>query len=398
MPSSPFNSGRVPSQHISPKVGGGQAIKPSHINKLAEAVDRSTISGGKGIRVSKTPLSTSIIIPEKTTLSSVSWYARKDDEKIIFNVGKFFYGDGETSTNSQNAWVSNKFFTWSSGLNYGNPQDGEHMQGAEIFFDLDGQNYLTNTQIKNGSIPLECDLKEGLYYIEVAEWSGKQISNPFGNVQNKTDNMNDYINELPEWNSYSNEMSGELVPILKYASKAQMKNLGRLVYPICTVDADGFVFRGITTDIFAGSSSNKHPFKITTYKYDGVWYIDVAFGTVNNTIPQYESGFDVGDFDGGIELGETPEEGTHNVILQLDYAEDDPFPSPPSVVSASTEDVEPNTDDTAYVLIGRVTVTIEGQGDEQRPVFDIEQAVSGSLWVERFKCGDEDAVYWVTKI
>jgi len=401
MSASPFGSGRVPSNHISPRVGGGQSIKPSHINKLSEAVDRSAISGGKGIRVSKTPLSTSIVIPEKTNLSSVSWYARRADEKIVFNVGKFFYGDGDSNGNSQNQWFSNKFYNWSATRYYENPTtDGEHMQGAEIFFDLPEANYLTNTQIKNGSIPLECKLQQGLYYIEVSAWSGKQMTNPFAGVENKTDNMNDFINELPEWNSHSQEMSGENVPILKYAPKDKMKTLGNAVYPICTVDQDGFVFRGITTDIFANSSSNKHPYKLTVYKYDDTWYIDVAFGTVNNKIPTYEDGYEVGDFDGGIEIGSgnTLSETTHNVILQLDYVEEEPFPSPPSTVFASEEDVEDNTDDTGYVLIGRVTVAMEGQGQEARPVFDIEQAVTGSLWVERFKCGKEDALYWTTRI
>lgn len=144
---------------------------------------------------------------------------------------------------------------------------------------------------------------------------------------------------------------------------------GQYAMLVATVEADGTVLQYLKSDLFVPddpSVSVDHPFKVTSV--DGE--ITVSAGTVNNII------VDSGLYEGG---------GTTYVYLswEFDMDTDEPLSDPEVNTYASVKAVD---DQFFYLLIAEVV------GDE------VHQFVTGSLWVDRMRMGDQPALYYVARI
>jgi hypothetical protein len=112
-----------------------------------------------------------------------------------------------------------------------------------------------------------------------------------------------------------------------------------------------------------------HPFKITVNE-DGLTFF-VREGTVNDVPRSY------------------PNTGLGNYTVWLQT-----YPTP--LIYVGNVDQE-TTEAFAWIKIGRIEYVPSGLGDGQY-VAKIYQYVRNSLWMERFKCGDEPAKYWYSQI
>jgi hypothetical protein len=113
-------------------------------------------------------------------------------------------------------------------------------------------------------------------------------------------------------------------------------------------------------------------------------------GTFNNQFPKV----------GGATIGEPtaflPEPSATSLVVMTIPATVDAFPSADCTIAFETGTTAPTaTDSTAYVVLGKVTVTTPEGGSEKN--FDVSNLASGSLWGERFECGS-DLNYWFSRI
>jgi hypothetical protein len=111
-------------------------------------------------------------------------------------------------------------------------------------------------------------------------------------------------------------------------------------------------------------------------------------GTFNNQFPTV----------GGAQVGQPaaylPEPGATSVVVLTIPASESAFPSGACTIALTPGTAAPESSaGTAYVILGRIDVTT-AQGDKQ---FAVSNLVSGSLWGERFKCGEE-LQYWFSRI
>lgn len=170
-------------------------------------------------------------------------------------------------------------------------------------------------------------------------------------------------------------------------------------------NASGFGFSLNTTPPFPQEfEAPMHPFQVYLAEIDGEEYkVSVVPGMLNNLDPQ---AFDTAElltdtpppkgtlaFDGNgiswvyLRSGPEPEvEGEEPL-----YPDPDPVADGyPMVVISSTQLTD--TDEEGYILLARAELlTPEGGGTAY---VEFTQYVRGSLWGERFKCGDATAVYW----
>ena len=116
-----------------------------------------------------------------------------------------------------------------------------------------------------------------------------------------------------------------------------------------------------------------HPFKVSVSSPDGSSFTyTIQEGAVNNTVPS-----NMGD-----EITTGGEATDIYLVLDVDTGTGE-FPSAVAIESGTI----PTSDDTtAFVLIA----TVEG--------YAIGQILTGSLWGERFKCGEDDAKYWYSRV
>jgi hypothetical protein len=352
-----------------PNVSEGQVLRPSHINQIVAAADRATLKGGKGYKFTQTSGGTSLKIdkPNDATPWSVFTYGNN----LCINSGNVWgKGIGEKPLHTTTEWggvtpdPTKKFWT-----------------ARPVMIGVTGANLVGTDEI-NGTRPetatgiIQMPLLAGYYYIEYAKWTGRPDLAAVG--------VGDTIKDTNQF-------------ILKHSAGALSATDEVVV--VCYVDSSLKAYQSVKGDIWWGLvADDGHPFKISVRKVGEEYRIFLAYGTVNNQWVLYETGGYIGDIDAdGLFVGSGANE--LQVVLQLDYAEDSPFPAPePQVYTLPINEDITNTEETAYVQIGEISVTTEGTGDQQRTIFDIRQAVSGSLWVERFQCGEGDAVYWVTKI
>jgi hypothetical protein len=111
-------------------------------------------------------------------------------------------------------------------------------------------------------------------------------------------------------------------------------------------------------------------------------------GTFNNEFPTV----------GGVRVGR-PEaflnepSATSIIVLRIPASETF-FPAGPSRIELmSGTTAQENTEEEAFVVLGMIDVTFD-QGAKK---FEISNLVSGSLWGERFQCGEE-LEYWFSRI
>ena len=361
--------GRNPTGNELPVVSEGTRLAPSHINQVVAAVDRATIRGGKGFKFSQTSGGTSLKIDRNDY--TPPWSIFQYGDKLCIYAGNVWgKGVGQIPLHTTEEWgfggadFAQKFWT-----------------ARPVMVGITGTNIVSTEEINSTTTDqmsfIAVPLLAGYYYIEYGRWEGGSRS-PIGGAT-------DY--------------EGTDQFILKHATTLSAT---QEVVVVGYVAPNGAIYQGVKGEIWWGIGSGAtHPFKISVRQNaEKVWKIFVDYGTVNNLVPDYQTGGEVGDPDAGMTgLGSGNNvSGTKDIIIQCEYAEGENFPVEyPEVFAATGWDLTP-TDDYFYILVGRVTATTEGQGEAARPKFTIEQAVSGSLWVERFKVGDNDAVYWATKI
>lgn len=359
--------GRNPTGNELPVVSEGTRLRPSHINQIVAAVDRATIKGGKGYRFSQNSGGTSIQVNPKN--DPTPWAAFTFGVTLCFNAGNVWgKGIGQMPLHTTSEW---------GGVN---PDPSKKFWTARpVMVGISGGNIVATDEI-NSAVSgtatniIQVPWQTGYYYIEYAEWEGRTDLAATG---------------------VADTLKGTKQFILKHATSLSASDE---VVVICYLDSEKRVYQAVKGDIWWGLvGDDGHPFKISVRKVDEEYRAFVAYGTVNNQDVQYETGGWVGDTDAsGLYVGSSPT--TKQVVLVMYYDENEPFPYAPQVVIYDISEDITNTEGTAYVLIGLITVGTEGQGQEARTTFDIDQSVSGSLWVERFKCADNDPVYWVTKI
>jgi hypothetical protein len=418
--SGPNSTNRSNSFHL-PKVSSGQTIRPRHINKLGEGIDRATVGSGAGYTVTKTTSQTILNIPHHYSRGH-PWAIKLHNGDLQINVGHFYfcnatnYAGGVNAViqgSSKNTWIDNKFFSWGSMVNYDggtNPLRGKHLQGAEIFFEVDDMNYLCTTQMQDGREPLSTVADAGLYYIEVGIWNGRQMDAPFeatGDEELDNDQTNANLN-VAAFNEYSLSKKGSLVPILKWAHPDLMSQVTGQVYPIATIDEFGNAFHGVSSDIFH-IVRDIPPFTIivTPDNTTGetLWKVNITVGMVCNIIPRYMT--NSGPFlyqDSTIKLSkedfQANEEGIRFIVLRCKTAAVDEFNGGrfPNIVTvealASYDQIAQDTDDYGHLLLGYVKGIVVNEGEENES-FDVSvvQIHTGCVWAERRKFNNSTASY-----
>ena len=385
MPDSINNSPRVPNGSGTdlPFVGAGDAVRPAMFNRLAEGIDRSTIQPGKGLRVTKTSSSTIVSSPdifEKAHPFKAFRLATNGTAYLTIKIGNFFGG----TAGVVNEWRANNTVVDGGDVAYTTSgyKEGYHGQGAEIMFDVADANYISSKHYLNNK-PLLMPLLEGLYYIELAAWSGRQL------VAGNDVTMNAKISE---WNTYSTAMKGVIRPIIKYATKEQMEDvLPRMgVIPICNVDKYGRLFQVLASDIFY-RGERVRPGTVNTFTKEGTRQFVAYPFTVNRVVPK------VGDK----YLDQNPPPsititGEGYVAVKCTYVNDKFFPRTaelvfvPGATMAGKEDTETES----YFPIAKINVT----GTGTNASYSVVQLSSSNLIVNRLKAGGNYASWWWDEI
>lgn len=375
-----------------PRVGPGDPIKPSVINRIAEAVDKRTPTFGANSRVTSTPNGT---IVDWSAVENVyhPWKCFNRGDLLFITLGQFYWdsslaGGVQLSTNASalgggvNAWLFNTSHPWamlSYGENYSQypSPGGYHLGGAEIWFDDDKCNYLTNKQIYYGMDPLHTEFRVGLYYIEVAAWSGRQMTAPYsGSGLNAMQLAANQVAVV--FNEYSLKMKGRIVPLMRYAKQEDMAKKKTLMYPICTVDENFSIFPGIRSDIFHIGSSFQ-PLRVYLASNNSTWSFAVTPGTVNRMPPKLN-----GDY---IDKAERPTKTFSTegyVCVKASYEPDSFFPKISEIVFVTT--IPPDSSSNSHYPLAK----INGNSTQGFTVTDLS---IGNLYLNRLKAGNNDAVW-----
>jgi hypothetical protein len=159
-----------------------------------------------------------------------------------------------------------------------------------------------------------------------------------------------------------------------------------------------------------GLAPVNHPFKVINIQYDSAgsaWTYQVVPGTLNNTVAQIEEDSvwvlldrtTAGVPDWPVSVMTPFDATTHKCYIYLRAGKDSTSGSFPSIDEASANypriinsDVElADTDTYGYVLLA---VATEATG----PSISVVQYVTGSLWANRIKLGDNTARYFYARI
>lgn len=111
-------------------------------------------------------------------------------------------------------------------------------------------------------------------------------------------------------------------------------------------------------------------------------------GTFNNEFPTV----------GGVAIGQPnavlSEPSATSLVVMTIPASETAFPAGACTIDLTAGNTAPEADEgQAYVVLGRIRVTTSSNGKE----FAVDNLVSGSLWGERFECGEE-LEYWFSRI
>lgn len=192
--------------------------------------------------------------------------------------------------------------------------------------------------------------------------------------------------------------------------------------PSVSFTAGGAVIAG-TWDDNTGGGSSSCPFTIynfhsTAGEESTSYFINVYPGTINNLVPKTEDG-DLLTVNPPPEIevlttGFTTEAVTNYVYIRCgntpadppstpgEYPirdeEDDGYPTVKVTTSLQTDD-----EDYSYILLGTVTgqeIAIPGTDPvEYRDELKVQKLLGcGSLWTERFQCGDSTPNYWWSSV
>ena len=384
MPDSLNSSNRVPNGSGTPlpNVGQGEAIKPSFFNRLAEGIDRATMQFGTGLRVTKTASSSIVSLPKRFDDNPPFKALRvgsSDSVFLTFRLGQVI------SHRLNNYWRENNSLGWAGRMQYNiadNRQDGYHATGTEIMFDVEGTNYLSSHHILPGEI-IQLPYKEGLYYLEFAQWSGLELEPAAGSTPDRTA-------KVAVWNAYSKKIKGAVKPIIKFAEPNKMVPLGskRGVIPICTIDKYKRIFQCVVSDIFLGGDWAMKPFTVTITKNGATGTFMVYPGTVNRIVPEMNSAY--------LDAKEPPEsldisdEGY--VAIKCTYEPDTFFPRTAEVIWIQQADLVgwEDTNTESYFPVAKINKTGSGGATS----YTVVQLSNSNLVVNRLKAGANTASWW----
>lgn len=399
--------GRAPSSLNLPVANAGGVIKPTHINSLAAALEKFAIQPSHGVRLTRTPSGSTLRVDEKYRHFH-PWFAYVRSGWIHIMMGRFFYNSGSAgggSKGGRNGWMSNKSYAHASGYVYTTDNgvtDGEFAAGAEVFCDIDDSNYISTRGMKNGKVPLITKKGPGLYYIEVSEWSGRQLTP--ANATHLT------TAEGIEINKYSLNKKGSRVPIIKWASLEDARYITNLIYPICTVDKYNNIFQGVRSDIYHIVAEDECPFTCTfaspqagnpTPGGETKRYVAVQVGVINKVIPKINNKYidepevylDVSNAPGFVYAKATYEPSANSSSNKY-------FPAKVEIAFVSGDALDADTDTVGHFPIARIRRTEldpGGPGDIPATYADdytIAQIVCGNLIVNRLKAGANSAIWW----
>lgn len=367
-----------------PNVGVGDMVRPALFNRLAEGIDRATLQFGPGVRVTKTASSAIVSVPkvfgESYPFKAIRVGAQSAGSPLLtFRLGQVF-------CSLQNEWRENNSQIRRQGAEYnatnlGLKKEGYHAMGAEIMFDVEGTNYLSSKHIQEGEI-LQLPYKEGLYYIELCQWSGLQIVPAAG-----TDTAR--IAQVATWNAYSLAIKGALKPVIKYADKNAMVAIGNSskIVSICTIDFYKRIFQCLSSDVFLSKEFTK-PFTVTLNNLTATTKFSVYPGTVNRIVPKlYDDYLDSSPAPESVEIAD---EGY--VAIKCEYEADTFFPRTASVVFLYGDDlnVYPDTLTESYFPVAKINKVVASG----ITTYSVVQLSASNLVVNRLKAGDNNASWW----
>jgi hypothetical protein len=359
-----------------PNVSPGDFVRPAIFHKLVEGIDRATLQPGKGIKISKSGGSSTVSLKEVEQVDyhpfKASIIGNGRGKLMTIRLGQVFGG------NLFNAWRSNNTINWAGQVEYSasaDSKEGYHLIGGEIMIDIDNTNYISSTQI-TAFYPLTFELKEGVYYLELSPWSGREVDDKAvpGGLQGLVANFN----------KYSKFMKGAVRPTIKFAKPENLnKTFGKaMVFPICTVDKYFRIFQTLCSDIFLPQSVRPG----TVYVQDdaGAKKIFVTPFTVNRIIPKMAEKY--------LDQEEAPSlalSGSGYVVVKVTYEAGKPFPRNATVLFVSGDDFDgeafADTTTQSYYPLAKINKVDES--------YTVIQFSSDHLVVNRLKSGANTAVW-----
>jgi len=380
------NSNRVPngSGNILPNVNEGDALKPRVINRLSEGIDRSTLQFGTGLKVTKTANSTIVSVSkqhlprhpfEASDVGSAYVKGGADSKLMTINLGCFF---GQFNQFPK-IWRDNNSVGWAGVSEYepgDKKEEGYYALGSEIMIDVENANYLSSRHL-SASAMLVMPFKEGLYYIEVGAWSGKQLP------------ADPLVPAISDWNEHSKSMKGMVRPIIKYAKRETMIKLSgqQNIIPICTVDKYLRIFQALSSDIF-WPSKRSYPLQVYITEQDGQEArIVVTPGCVNRVVPKLEGKY--------LDADEPPDQlivSESYITVKVTYEENKNFPRTAEIYLHLGGDLNSLEDTPAYSYypIAKINQTTSGSDK----VYTVTQLSAGHLVCNRTKAGAGTATWW----
>jgi len=376
-----------------PSLGVGDTLRPGHINALSREIAKAGAGIGSGGSLLSTPYGR-VFSAYRSKNRTRPWQMDALNGYLFLTMGQFFWnkpnaggvnqvtgGDGYFD-NNVNGWY---FMSTLQGVApYGTDGNtapyGFYMGGAEIWFEDAGWSVLNSRQLFLSGERIIIPIKQGLFYLQVAPWGGRQMQLLQGNDQ-ETVNVNEGITKF---NALSLQMAGQNVVQVRYAPFPDCFNVKGFVFPIATVDRNNFIYQGVSSDIVY-PSSNIPPLTVSLVKQGTVDMITVTPGVVNNTcIPVI----------GSVALDVMPApllgfDGDCSVYLQVNAQARSFFPKSAEIVALPIDSPPTDTEESGYLLLANIrSQTVSGSTFNS-----VTQLITGNTIVNRYKMGTTGA-YW----
>jgi hypothetical protein len=382
-----------------PKVGPGDSLQARHLNKIADAISALTPVQGAGANQQVTT-SGSFVTTTKRPVPGHPWKMSFNGTQIYIEVGQFFVnklnagGANLVTTmntklgNSRNAWLFQCYEPSGPTWNDATAADLFYMGGAEVFFEDPDCNAISNKQLYVATDGLRTKRKKGLFYVEMAAWSGRQMQTPYPQP-GSSKQMAGANAAAAAFNEYSTQMKGKVVPIFKWAPPVAqtlngvqypgMYDIKHFVYPIATVTNNWQLFQGVSSDIFHTQMPSR-PFEVNLFKEQGAWKASIFPGLVNKIVPKIGSKY----------LDENPTPtlpitGDGRILIKATYETRKFFPRNTEIVFNSGQNVPEDTETNGYFQIASIA--------QVNGVPQLTQLSTGNKLVNRFKMGATGA-YW----
>ena len=381
-----------------PNVKPGDQLQSGQINKISEAIAKMHPTGGDftqsptGVTLRKTP---------GFGRHLYSWMARRQNDLLFIEPGQFFINSpnaggfnlvtgGEKLGGGRNAWLFNSAIG-SSPAYTGQAPKGFYMGGAEVWFEDEFMNVLSNKQMFIGmdtlftrALDATGKIRAGLYYIEFAPWGGRQMQTPYNDTGGNPI-LNIFNSSVSQWNAHSLTMKGKYVPQFRFAPEDKndpksMLNIKNMVYPICTMDEFGSVYQGVRGDIYHVITPPR-PFDVSLFKDGGGTKASVYPGLVNRIVPTIN----------GTYLDQLPTptlsiSGAGRIFIKASHTANKFFPRTVEVMFQSGQTFPEDTEEYGYYPIASIAT----QNGQQY----VTQLAWGNKLVNRFKMGASGA-HWV---